>query len=192
VFEPPTPRPQPAAEPDLDALLERARRGDPGAVPALRAALDGTPGLWERAGDVAAHAEHAWVALIAGDDELLREAVRRKAAGLRAEVAGPDPSPLEALLAARVVSTWLQVHYAEAASAQARDVPLRVAEFGLKRVESAARRFDRAVAALAAVRRLLGRADPSRAPWPAGPAALTLVEPGDGEDHGRRARRPAS
>jgi hypothetical protein len=101
----------------LGDLVARARRGEPGAADSLRAALDGTPCLWERAGDLAVHAQAPWVALIAGEDEVLREAVARKAAALRAQVAGPDPAPLEALLAARVAATWLQVNHAEAALA---------------------------------------------------------------------------
>jgi hypothetical protein len=180
----------------LDELVARARRGEPGAAESLRAALDGAPGLWQRAGDLAALAEAAWVGLIAGEDAVLREAVGRKAAALRAEVAGPGPTPLEGLLAARVAATWLQVNHAEAVLAHAKGLPLRLAEYALKRAESAHRRHLAAVAALAAVRRLLPRTVRAEG-RPGGPPGLTVVGAGDDPVRGqvkppRGASRPAS
>jgi hypothetical protein len=110
---------------------------------------------------------------------------------LRAEVAGPDPSPLESLLAARVVSTWLAVNYSETVCAQAKGLPLRLAEFALKRAESAHRRHLAAVAGLATVRRLLPRA--GRAEGRTGLAVVGADDPGRGQAKPRRgARRPAS
>jgi hypothetical protein len=139
------------------------------------------------AGDLAEHAQRAWVALIAGDDPVLAEAVARKAAALKAEVAGPDPSPLEALLAARVAATWLQLSHAEAVYAlQAQGLSLRLAEVALKRIDAAHRRHLAAVGALAAVRRLLPRAGQA-----GGRPALAVVGPG-GDPGDRPARRRAT
>jgi hypothetical protein len=109
--ERPPPDPSAGADDGLDELLQRARAGDPAAPPALKAYLDANPVLWDQAGDLAAHAERAWVTLIAGPDAVFAEALQRKAAALRAEVAGPEPTPLEELLAARVSACWLQVYY---------------------------------------------------------------------------------
>jgi hypothetical protein len=70
---------------------------------------------------------------------------------MRCELAGPDPSPLEALLVGRIVASWLMVSYADAAVAQAREVSLRQADFARKRQDSAHRRYLTAIGALAMI-----------------------------------------
>jgi hypothetical protein len=156
----------PAATPaddELGALVARARRGDRDALPRLRALLDDRPDALRRYGDLARHALLAWVDLAAGTDLALGEALRRHADALRAELAGSAPSPLEALLVDRVVVTWVEVSYADAAAARSADATLRQAEFALRRQGLAQRRHLAAVAALATARRLLARVDPRAA-----------------------------
>ena len=82
---------------EFTALVAAARKGEPGAVARLRAVLDSEPGLWDQAGDLADAAERAWVGVIAGDDVVFAEALQRKAAAMRAELAGPGASPLLSL-----------------------------------------------------------------------------------------------
>jgi hypothetical protein len=186
----PPPDPPAAADDGLDALLQRARAGDPAAPPALKAYLDANPVLWDQAGDLAAHAERAWVGLIAGPDAVFAEALRRKAAALRAEVAGPDPSPLEELLASRVSACWLQVYYTEGVHAQqSKEMTPRLADYSQRRIESAARRFNQAVAALAAVRRLLEKAHAVNAGRAVSPPTLALVGPDEAKQDCRPVRR---
>jgi len=151
----PTPPEPPPAAADLARLLEAARRGDPAALPALRTFLDENPAVWRHAGDLAAHAERAWVELAAGPDLMARELLTRQLAALKAELAGPAPTPLERLLVERVAATWLQANYADAVVALARDVSVKQAELALERQDRAHRRHLAAVAALATVRRLL-------------------------------------
>jgi hypothetical protein len=178
--------PYAGADDGLDALLQRARAGDPAAPPALKAYLDANPALWDQAGDLAAHSERAWITLIAGPDAVFAEALQRKAAALRAEVAGREPSPLEELLAARISACWLQVYYAEGVHAQqSKEMTPRLADYSQRRIESAARRFNQAVAALAAVRKLLEKAGAVKAGPAASPPTLALVSP-DETKHDRR------
>src|SRR3954463_2725176 len=82
---------------DLDEvrdLLGRAAGGDPGAMPELRSVLDNRPEVWRRLGDLAAHAELAWVGEIAGPNAALAEMLTRKIAELKRDLGGPTPSPL--------------------------------------------------------------------------------------------------
>src|SRR4051794_24318407 len=62
------------AAPDYQALFEqliaRANQGERLAIDRLRAFLDLNPHLWQRAGDLTAVAERAWVELIVGHDML--------------------------------------------------------------------------------------------------------------------------
>ena len=193
---PPMPPEPPPAEGSLARLLDRARRGDPAALPALRAVLEEHPEVWRHAGDLAAHAERAWVELAVGPDLLAREALTRHLAALKAELAGPAPTPLERLLVERVAATWLQVSYADAAAAQARDVSVKQAELAMERQDRAHRRHLAAVATLATVRRLLPAAPSPRrsSPAVADPPSLALVgDPGDvhrKRTGGGRATRP--
>ena len=152
-------RPGTSAEDEIRSLLERARRGDPAAVPALRRALEAHPEIWRACGDLAAHARDAWIGLAAGPDLVLKESLARQADSIRAGLAGPAPSPLEALLVDRVVACWVQLAYSDAAAAQMGEVSIKQAEHARKRQDSAHRRYVTAIGALATVRKLLGVAD---------------------------------
>src|SRR4051812_41219475 len=67
------------AAPDYQALFEqlvaRANQGERLAIERLKKFLDLNPHIWERAGDLTAVAERAWVELIAGQDVLKTESV---------------------------------------------------------------------------------------------------------------------
>src|SRR5262245_9263665 len=80
---------EPSSAPDATApgyeqlfreLIVRANQGERLAVERLRAFLDRNPRLWERAGDLTAVAERAWVELIAGADLFRFESVKRRLA----------------------------------------------------------------------------------------------------------------
>jgi len=139
----------------LGALLERAQKGDSEAMAKAREILAREPELWEQVGDLAAHAQGAWIDLLACGNPILEEAYCKKLAAMRAELSGPCPSPLEALLIDRIVTSWLQASHADAHAAQSREVPIGHAKFLAQRLAQADRRFRRAVAELFTMRRLL-------------------------------------
>jgi hypothetical protein len=146
----------PAAVEHLQRLVRQAEDGDREALPALRAALDACPEAWRTyCGDLAALAEAAWLKLIAGDNLMLLETVRRQLAEVRAELAGPDPRPLEKILVDRAVACWLQVQYADIAYPQLQGSSLAYCGAAERRQNAANGRFLAAVKALAVVRRLL-------------------------------------
>jgi hypothetical protein len=139
----------------LRALAKRANDGDQAALAALRQALDEHP-VWRHYGDLAAQSQASWLQLIAGPDVLLGESVRRKAEELKTQLAGPSTTPIEVLLVDVVVATWLQVHYADAAYAQAGTQTTAAARAELQRRQDAAhRRHLAALKQLALVRKLL-------------------------------------
>ena len=141
---------------DLKRLLTRARAGDRSTLPAVRALLEGEWGaaLMEAYGDQAAKAAAVLTAAATGEDLLSREALLRKLKALAEEVAGPDASPLERLLAERVALCWLDVHHADVRAAlSAGDAARR--EFCQRRQDRAQARYLAAVKALATLRKLL-------------------------------------
>jgi hypothetical protein len=139
----------------LQSLVKRAEQGDESALPTLRAALDANPWIWERYGDLAQQSQAAWLQLIAGPNLLLRESVERKAEAMRAELAGPGPSPLEKLLVERVIACWLQTQYADAAYAQQQNPSPAQHTAALKRQAGSHQRYLHSIKTLATVRKLL-------------------------------------
>src|SRR2546423_15645570 len=102
--------PAPEILAEIKTVVGRAKQGDAAVLPRLRELLAEYPALWEHYGDLAAHAEMAWTKLAAGPNLHLRECLLHQAEALRQERAGPSPSPVETLLAERVVPCWPQLH----------------------------------------------------------------------------------
>src|SRR5262249_56985094 len=125
-------------------------------LPALRTVLQDPEAINRMGGDLARQAELAFVGNAAGNDLAFREALRRQLELLRAELAGPSPSPVERLLVERVVACWLQVQDADVRYAQGQksNPSLAVCDFQQRRMDRAHRRYLSALKALAAVRKL--------------------------------------
>jgi hypothetical protein len=139
---------------ELWALVRRAEAGDATAMPALRAAMDANGALVEMFGDLAAQVEHSVLRAATGKNHLFREASERKLTRMRAELAGPNPSPLERLLADRIALCWLVLHDAEVRFAQSTDLTWKQAEFWQRRIDASHRRYLTAIKTLATVRKL--------------------------------------
>ena len=135
-------------------LIDRAQSGDDKTLPVLRELLK-NPDFVEDFGNLAKHAERAFVENTAGKNHAFREALLRKLKLLRAELAGPNPTPLERLLVARVVSCWLQVHDADFRYANdAASLSLAQAKFYRQRIDSTHKCYLSAIKTLALVRKL--------------------------------------
>ena len=76
---------------------------------------------------------------------------------MREEIAGENPSPLERLLAERIVATWLQIQLFEGiyASGVSKGMPIARDGYHQKRLDHAYRRHLSAIRALAQIRKLL-------------------------------------
>jgi hypothetical protein len=139
---------------DILTLVGRAEGGDKSAMTALRPLLNHAPGAWEMAGNLAIRAENSLVNVAAGNDEILRDALRRKLATLKQELGGG--TPLERLLVERVAACWLNVYYVDALYAQRlNNISWAESEYFQRRQERAHRLYLSAIRTLAQVRRLL-------------------------------------
>jgi hypothetical protein len=150
-----TKTPQALAE-DLQPLVQRAHQGDATALASLRQLLANRPELWQRFGDLAWHAEEALLQLAAGPSLLAKEALQRRMAELREELAGPAPTPVEKMLVDRVVLGWAEVHLADLDALQGDKAGPRAAH-ALKRQNAAQKRYLAALKQLTQVRKLLKR-----------------------------------
>ncbi len=140
----------------LNALLPAVNAGDISARDELRDVLNATPELWAEVGNLGRQAELALVRAAAGDNPVAKEAIVRKLDGLRAELEGSNPSPLESLLADRVAISWLSLAVVEGTYHQALERGLSQADdaFHQQPIERAQRRYLAAIKALAQIRKL--------------------------------------
>jgi hypothetical protein len=142
---------------ELRLLVAQANEGDGEAPRLIRRALEETPDSAQILSNIVAkRAERIFVKKLCGDDLLLKEALSFQLQTMREEVAGPDPSPLERLLAERVVACWLQLQQAEAACAANLGKPTTSqSEYHERRLDRVHRRYLSAIRSLAQVRKLL-------------------------------------
>jgi hypothetical protein len=161
---------------ELRTLNAAAQDGDVEAISRLQQVLDQEPQLWAYAGNLAQLAEDAWVNLAAGSDSALADTLRQQLATLKAELAGPSPTPLERLLVDRIALCWLYAHYSDLAYAMAKDVTLQQARFLLTRQNDAHNRYLSAIKQLATVRKLLPAGIKPRKDKPEKPSGCTSNE----------------
>ena len=141
----------------LKTLTKRVEEGEEGAMPALREILDENPDLAWRLADFARAAEDVLIGKLTkgGEHPITEEALRRQLAAMREEVAGEDPSPLEKLLAERVVATWIQVQIFESfCASDLRQAYTRQADYHQRCLDRAHRRHLSAIKTLAQIRKL--------------------------------------
>ncbi len=140
----------------LRELVGRADKGDEKAVPAIREILDESPDLAWRLRNIGKLAERLLVSKMTKDeDAAAKEMMEHQLESMRLEIAGEDPSPLELLLAERVVATWLQVQFFEALYASGLGKhTLTQANYYQKRLDRAHVRHLSAIRTLAQIRKM--------------------------------------
>jgi hypothetical protein len=142
----------------LRGLLGKAEKGDEDTVPEIRQILNERPDLAWQFVDVAQVAEEALIEKMSGEEDLaVKEIMRCQLKAMREEIAGENPSPLERLLAERVVATWLQIQLFEGlyASGMSKSTTIAQDSYHQERLDQAYRRHLSAIRALAQMRKLL-------------------------------------
>lgn len=141
-------------------LIDRAQGGDKKAMAELGPLLDRAD-FWGHLNDLGRKVQEMWLDTMTRTNRLAHEAYGRRANDMRQELLVPGDSPLERLLADRIVLTWLQVCHADCLSAvllQKDSYTYKSAEHAEQRQDRANARHLKAVKALASVRRLLAPA----------------------------------
>jgi hypothetical protein len=180
----PRPTPEPTLEERLRQLAPAAQSGDPLALAELRRLLDAHPDIWQEYADLARQVEDAWLSLLDQGNVLPREALQRRLAAFKEELAGPSPSPPERLLVERIAVCWLQVCYADLLSYpnMRKCTSLTVFAAAERRQDRSQRRYLAAIKQLALVRKLLIR-PPARIEMA---TRLAGEGPAPRDRHGRR------
>jgi hypothetical protein len=143
---------------DIGELLERASKGDQGCLPEVRALLaDPESGrTWlDSYGSSAEWLRRSIIERAANGHLLAHEAIGQKLDAVRAELEGPNPTPLERLLAERASLCWFIVHWCEDSFLEnLDDMSIRQAVFHQGRIDKAHARFLSAARTLAQIRKL--------------------------------------
>lgn len=139
-----------------NAVVGKADKGDAAALTEVRGIFDREPRLWKSIGDLGQETERRWIAAYAGEQAVVAEALARQVAAMRADLAGPSPSPLEALLVERVVACWVHLNLAEhrCAARLQESAPLSAIQAYQNWLDRAQKRYLQAIKTLATVRRL--------------------------------------
>ena len=89
-------------EKERTEIVKRAAKGDTSTLPALRAMLQDNPAMVRQmGGELAEVAQVLVIANLTGKSLAWQEAIFRKLALIREELLGPNPTPIERLLAER-------------------------------------------------------------------------------------------
>jgi len=141
----------------ITKLFRKAEQGDEEALVVVREWFDDTPSACDKIGDLAREAEDSLVKVYT-KNLVIQEALHSKLNAHRREILGPDPSPLEDLLARRIAACWLHLHYLEtiyALNVENNGLSGRWSEFMQRSIDRAQRRYLSAIKTLVQVRRLL-------------------------------------
>jgi hypothetical protein len=140
---------------ELKGCVYRAQEGDDEALSKVREIFEEAPRLARILVDLANKAERSFLRKMAGDDFLTQEALPPQLKAMRKELAGPDPSPLERLLAERIVACWLQLQYADVIYAQnLGEMNMTQSEYHQRRLDRLHRRYLSSIKTLAQIRKL--------------------------------------
>jgi hypothetical protein len=139
---------------EINKILHRAQNGDETTLPVLRELLK-QPGRIELFGNLANHVENGLISRFPEKNIAVREAVRLKLDSMRAELAGPTPTPLERMLAEQIATCWLHLHYLECCWAgHQENMRLALGTYYQRCISAAQKRYLAAIKTLATVRRL--------------------------------------
>jgi hypothetical protein len=149
---------RPVGHPATLEVFARLQAGDKSCMAAFNEMMD-LPGTGARVveffGDLAARARDFAVDAVAQTNLAIKAATPRKMAALLAELEGPDPGPIERLLAERAVFCWLILwEYESVLALQAGKLTAYQSAFHHRRIDAAHRRYLSSLRALATVRKL--------------------------------------
>ena len=147
----------PAPGKETDDVFSRAKKGDESCLPLVRALFDdGEIGrsMRESAGSSSEWLRRNLIEKAAGKNVLVREAIEQELDGLRAELEGPNPTPIERLLAERASLCLFIVNRYENAYVNSKEWTIPQADFQHRKIDKAHARFVSSLLTLARVRKL--------------------------------------
>jgi hypothetical protein len=147
----------PADGPETEAMTKRAKKGDKSCLPMIRALLaDGDRGesFREAYGFPASWFQQTAINKASGRDLMIEEAINQQIEAVESKLAGPNPTPIERLLAERASLCWFIVHWYETQYTNSSGWTIAQADLQHRKIDKAHARFISAFRTLAQVRKL--------------------------------------
>ncbi len=141
---------------EFKALVKKASKGDTAVLPALRTHLDKRPEWWKYIGNLTRMVQEQCINSMLAKDEVAKECLTRTTDAFIRELEGPDPSPLETLLAQQIALDRLYLQHLEYGINPSFDRTIAQAKHHERRVAAAHSPYMKAIKTLAQVRKLLG------------------------------------
>ena len=141
----------------MQRFLKKAAKGDESCLPQVRALLSDPErgeAMTTYCGSSAEWVRKTIAMKASGGNLLVREAIEKKLDMVRAELEGPNPTPIERLLAERASICWFVVNWYENQYASADSLSFMQADYAQRRIHRAHQRFLSAVESLARVRKM--------------------------------------
>jgi hypothetical protein len=142
---------------EIDEIIKRSDAGDRGCLPDVRNLLadpvDG-PNFRECVGSSVQWLLSTLIKKSAGKSVLGGEAIEQQLGRIRSELEGPNPTPIERLLAERASLCWFIVYWHENVYFNADGWSINQADLQDRKIDKAHARFLSAVRTLAQVRKL--------------------------------------
>ena len=139
---------------DYEEILDLAERGDRSVLPRVREMLDKFPTIAAEVGDLTRIAKGGMLDMLSENNVMIREAEERYLAGMVQEIAGPQATPIEKLLAEQIAVCWLHVRHVEIKYAHLKSYTLSEAEYYHRCLDLSQKRYLRAIKTLAQIRKL--------------------------------------
>lgn len=142
---------------EILALLQQARTGDQSIVPQIKSLLK-DPNVVHftvslMGGDLAWLVRNEAIKSLSGKDHLVKESLHRQLELMIADIAGPNPTALEKLLADRIGTCWLHLNWLELTHVK-EEMSLEKSTYYQRCIDRAQKRYLSAIKALAVVRKL--------------------------------------
>jgi hypothetical protein len=140
---------------ELTTLLRQAQAGDRSVLPALRAHMQAHPEYWVQQGNLSREIRDLLITQLSVGDLVRHEAITRWCDAQFHELAGPTPSPLEAMLVGNILTCWLDLDRIRLLSVALDKAPTRGDQQEVQgRLDAAHNRLLKAVKTLAQIRKL--------------------------------------
>lgn len=141
---------------EILAGLKRAQKGDPTSLPMLQAIVQNPKMVATLGGDLALRAQSLMVESHCGKNLLFQETIQAQMKFMRAELLGPNPTPVERLLVEAVLTAWLHYYHLEVAFGFGSELSPEQGAYYQRRLSAAQKRYLTAIKTLASVRKLAG------------------------------------